>query len=207
LGELMAGLQNHAERWERPQGFVRARVDWPIQTARWLPDPFAPAVLDEVHSLVEERLSAREALEAGAALEQIRAVEQLLRAEEREGSPNFGLIHADLHYWNLLFSDDTVRALDFDDCGLGPWLYDPAVMLSEVLEWQRYPALRAGLLAGYRRVRPLSSEHEALIDTFVALRSIQDAVSMLQDRERWAPGGDWVAKARKSLAAVSHLLR
>ncbi len=84
----------------------------------------------------------------------------------------FGLIHADLHSSNYLFHGKEVRAIDFEDCGRGYYLYDLAVTIDE-LEAEfadRAPELRAALLRGYRHVRPLSEGHEALLDLFVAMR-------------------------------------
>jgi Ser/Thr protein kinase RdoA (MazF antagonist) len=206
VGELMAHLQNHSAQWERPSGFVRARVDWPVGAARWLPDPFAPEVIQAVETLVAGTLSAVEAGQVTKVLSRVRAVEHELRANEAMHGPAFGLIHADLHYRNLLFARDTVRAIDFDDCGFGPYLYDPAVMLSELLGWAAYPALRAALLAGYRRVRPLQDGHEALLDTFIALRRVQDALWMLELRAQPVLSADWAADARRALAPLSYLL-
>jgi Ser/Thr protein kinase RdoA (MazF antagonist) len=200
VGEVMGRLQNHAAGWTPPPGFARGRVDWAREAARGLPDPFAPEILAGVAARVAERLSPAEAAPVAGALARARAAEQAL------GPGGFGLIHADLHYRNLLFSGGAVRPIDFDDCGFGPWLYDPAVMLSEVLDWPAYPALRAALIAGYRRVRPLSAAHEALIDTFIALRRIQDALWRLDTPAHPALPVDPVAAAREALAPLPALL-
>lgn len=198
----MAHLQNHASRWGPPPGFTRGRVDWPIDAARRLPDPFAPEVVTYVHALVANTLMGAEAEQVTAVLARVRASEQALG----QGPDAFGLIHADLHYGNLLFARSTVRAIDFDDCGFGPYLYDLAVMLSAILDWAEYPALRAGLLAGYRRVRPLPVEDEGHLDTFIALRRVQDALWMLESRKHPAIGDDWEAEARQAMAPLAALL-
>jgi Ser/Thr protein kinase RdoA (MazF antagonist) len=205
VGELMAHLQNHAGHWERPPGFVRGRVDCPIGAARWWPDPFAPEVIASIEALVTDTLSAAEAAQVTATLARVRAVEQALGTSEAWQPATFGLIHADLHYGNLLFARGTVRAIDFDDCGFGPLLYDPAVMLSEILDWPEYPALRAGLLSGYRRVRPMPAEHEAHLDTFIALRRVQDVIWILGARKHPAIGDDWAAQARQVLSPLASL--
>lgn len=202
VGELMAHLQDHAAQWEPPPGFARGRVDWPIEAARQLPDPFAPEVVASIQALVADTLSVAEAEHVVKVLARVRAVEQALG----QGPATFGLIHADLHYRNLLFARGAVRAIDFDDCGFGPLLYDLAVMLSEILDWKEYPALRAGLLSGYRRVRPLPAEHEKHLDTFIALRRVQDALWMLDWRKHPALGDDWAAQARQALAPLAGFL-
>ena len=88
----------------------------------------------------------------------------------REGREVFGLIHADLYERNYLFSKGEVHAIDFDGCGWGYYLFDIGVAFSTLLARTDYPALRQAFLEGYRRVRPLSVSHEALIDTFIAGR-------------------------------------
>jgi Ser/Thr protein kinase RdoA (MazF antagonist) len=211
VGELMAHLQNHALRWAPSMlytpSMARGRVDWPIDVARSLLDPFAPEIVASIRALVADSLSLAEAEQVAMALERVRAAEHALLAEQTAAAPNYGLIHADLHYGNLLFGNGTVRAIDFDDCGYGPLLFDHAVMLSAILEWERYPALRAALLAGYRCVRPLSAQHETYIDTFIALRRMQDVLWMLEPGiSHPAIGEDWAAQARWSLAALPALL-
>src|SRR5262249_3077964 len=90
-----------------------------------------------------------------------------------QGPETFGLIHGDLHQWNYLFHQGEVRAIDFDDCGYGHYLYDMAVTLFNVRWKASAPLLRARFLAGYRSVRPLSAEHEQYLDTFMDLRDLQ----------------------------------
>jgi Ser/Thr protein kinase RdoA (MazF antagonist) len=207
VGAFMARLHEHTARWVPPPGFTRGRVDYPVDAARWLPDPFAPDVAGYVRDLVAETLSPGEAMPVTEALAKVRAAEEALRTSEKSGPPAFALLHADLHYRNLLFAGNTVKAIDFDDCGFGPHLYDHAVMLSELLDRDGYPALRAGLLAGYRAVRTLLPEHEAQLDTFIALRQVQDALWVLEWRIHPALGPDWKDQARRSLARLPALLK
>ena len=199
VGELMAQLENHGAQWERPRGFVRGRVDYPVKSAQWEDDPLAPHVLAGIYAMVAESLSEAEAAYVIGILEGVRAVEQ----ELGKGPEVFGLIHADLHYFNLLFGHGVVRAIDFDDCGFGYLLYDFAVMLNELLHRADYAELRAGLLAGYRRVRALSPEHEACIDSFIALRQVQDALWVLEERTHPAIGEDWAEDVRTRLARLA----
>ncbi len=201
-GELMARLPDHAGRYGPLQPSARGRVDGQAEVARRPPDPYAAAVTDSCRALVTDTLSAEEAEQVRAVVERVRAAEQALG----QCPATFGLIHADLHHHNLLFAPGAVRALDFDDCGFGPLLYDLAVPLAEVQERSTYPALRAGLLAGYRRVRPLPPAQEAYLDTFIALRRVQDALWVLGTRQHPAIGPDWAAQARKRMAPLAGFL-
>jgi Ser/Thr protein kinase RdoA (MazF antagonist) len=82
----------------------------------------------------------------------------------------FGLIHADLHLENALFIADVVHVIDFDDCGLGYWLYDLAVPLWDNRYRDNYPDLRAALLKGYGEVRELPDLTH--LDDFIATRDV-----------------------------------
>jgi Ser/Thr protein kinase RdoA (MazF antagonist) len=99
------------------------------------------------------------------------------------GPDAFGLIHADIHQRNYLFNGRDVRLIDFGDCGWSHYLYDFAVTLNELDGMPNYAALRAGLLAGYRSVRELAPAQEALIDTFVMLRRLQDVTWFVKVRD------------------------
>ena len=54
---------------------------------------------------------------------------QRLRAYGR-GADRYGLIHADFRLANLLIHNGDTRVIDFDDCGIGWFLYDAATAVS-----------------------------------------------------------------------------
>ena len=93
-----------------------------------------------------------------------------------EGPGAFGLVHADLHLDNALFTRDDVRPIDFDDCGLGHRVYELAVPLWEVRDRDDYPAFRAALLDGYAQHRDLPAEHVAYVDDYIAARQVAFAL-------------------------------
>jgi Ser/Thr protein kinase RdoA (MazF antagonist) len=66
--------------------------------------------------------------------------------------------------------------------------------LSELRHRADYLALETALLAGYRRIRPFPVQHEAYLDTFVALRELQIMLWRLEMREHPA-FHDWRQKA------------
>jgi Ser/Thr protein kinase RdoA (MazF antagonist) len=119
----------------------------------------------------------------------------------------FGLIHADLHQENYLFHGKQVRAIDFDDCGYGPFVYDLAVTLSELEHRADYPTLRAALLAGYRTVRPFPPRHEPFIDTFIALRRLQLMMYILEQRNEPMFRNSWAAAVTRDLHQLDAFIR
>ncbi len=91
------------------------------------------------------------------------------------GGLDFGPVHADCLRENVLRTDAGLAIIDFDDCGAGYRLYDLATAVVQSLE---EPALReivAGLLEGYRSVRALRAEDEALLPLFVMFRTFASA--------------------------------
>jgi Ser/Thr protein kinase RdoA (MazF antagonist) len=85
------------------------------------------------------------------------------------GPGEFGLIHADLGVdANLLFWRDQPRAIDFDESGLGYWIYDLAVALEHCRDQQDYRLHRDALLGAYCEVRPLPESQMRYLDMFMA---------------------------------------
>ena len=98
-------------------------------------------------------------------------VKQAMR-ELGDGSNAFGLIHADLHKHNTLFSGKEARVIDFDDCGFGHRIYDFAVCLWE----NKALNLRDSLFEGYACHRPVPKDQLEFLDAFIAARQISNAV-------------------------------
>jgi Ser/Thr protein kinase RdoA (MazF antagonist) len=145
-----------------PEGFTRPRWD-------------APALLGE--SMGIDLRASRDRLEP----EQRTVIDAAMAYVEREMATldedpaAFGLIHADFHEGNYLFHRGQVRAIDFDNCGWGYYLYDIAVARSTLIGRfpARYPAMRAAFLQGYLLTRPIDlppARREALIDMFLVAR-------------------------------------
>ena len=171
IGTQIARLHHHSSRFQTPRGFTRPRWDWyslvhdPSWRIGWT--RFTPP----------EREPFREVAE------QLKAVAAGLVA----GPQEFGLIHGDFTFDNVLVHRRDLRIIDFDDCGFGYFLYDLATLLDRI-EWREdYPVLRSALLAGYRQERSLSPNHEALLDLFLLVRWAFLAVAFLSAPE-YAPG-------------------
>jgi Ser/Thr protein kinase RdoA (MazF antagonist) len=157
VGELTAALHAHAAAWTPPADFQRGRLDAETVGLEVGPDAaFARGL-------------------PAADRRAIAAVVARVRADmERVGSGRdaFGVIHADLHQFNVLFHRGAVRAIDFDDCGWGHYLYDVAVALVGAGQSRSTPPLRRAFLAGYRRVRALPADQERLLESFMAARRL-----------------------------------
>lgn len=209
VGILEARLHEHADRWARPSGFLRPRVDtlsdagkiasMAGSAAASLPgDHPTKDDAERALRLVEELVSADAAALVARALEVVWATTRKLTQ-----IPNsFGLIHGDLHCENLLYHHGAVRAIDFDDCGWGFHLYDLAVTLWELEERPRYNDLRDALLGTYARHRPLPEDHSVHLRALFLLRRMQMLMWSLESREHPGFRDVWWAWARDELDAI-----
>lgn len=157
LGSYAARLHHHAINWTRPAQFTRQT--WQAATildadGLWGDWRIAPGVDDAIRTVLD-RLD--QAL--------------WLRLAEYGTTPDrFGLIHADMRLGNLLVDKGQVTLIDFDDCGFC-WLgYDFAAAISFHETSLVVPALKAAWLDSYQRVRRLSPDDVAAIDSMVMLR-------------------------------------
>ena len=156
-GVLAARLHEHAGSWERPTGFTRHAWDAdglvgdsPLWGRFWELEALTP---EERELLLEGRRRARADLEALGT-----------------DPTTYGLIHADLVPENLINDRGELSLIDFDDAGHGWHLFELATALYFHLGAPAWERIRAGLVAGYRSVRPLTPDHEALIPLFLFLR-------------------------------------
>jgi Ser/Thr protein kinase RdoA (MazF antagonist) len=157
VGAFLAKLHQHAEHFVAPPGFSRRRWDY-----KGLRREALGTDLEQSWA----HLSREDAALLDAVGERVQQTMQTL-GEDRKV---FGLIHADFYERNYLFSHGEVHAIDFDGCGWGYYLFDIGVAFSTLLARPDYALLRQAFLRGYRSVRPLSTDHEALINTFIAAR-------------------------------------
>ena len=159
LGALTARMHRHAQAWQRPGAFARKTWDFDLMLG-------ARPIWGAWQDGMGLEASSRDLLGRAVALVRSRL--------DRYGSASdrFGLIHADLRLANLLVDGDTMRVIDFDDCGFSWFVYDFAAAVSFFEDDPIIPALASSWVEGYRTVAPLSAEEEAEIPTFVMLRRI-----------------------------------
>lgn len=190
IGELAAQLHSQVSTWREPRGFTRPRLDLDGllgEAPRWGRFWEHPAL-------------------AAAEREQLSRARSLLQARLRDygADPgNFGLIHADLHAGNVLVHDETLGLIDFDDAAYGWFVYDLATALVEYWDEADFPRLRAALLQGYRTHRALPARDEAMLDSFLLMRSLAIIGWLYQRPEHSA----YLAEhAPRTLAACARML-
>jgi Ser/Thr protein kinase RdoA (MazF antagonist) len=213
VGAFMAGLQLHGAQFRAPDRFVRGRLDNLTEDARRISARGAgEAILrgqidhpeDETAAirLIAEICSPEDGRRAAILIGKIREAQRALG----QGPKTFGLIHGDLHQENYLFHHGQTRAIDFDDCGYGHYLYDMAVTLSEVRWRKNTPQLRTSFLAGYRSVHDLSPAHEQYLDTFIALRDLQLMIWNIEMRNHPAFRNGWASSVKEMLQDLKEFI-
>lgn len=117
------------------------------------------------------------------------------------GPESWGLVHGDLHLWNLLFVRGAAGAIDFTDCGMGHHAMDLAATL-QYLRYplasnhdhrRQYPALHDALLRGYAEENTPSPDLGLQVSVLVTARLFLTLAWILDDwptldHRPWAPG-------------------
>jgi Ser/Thr protein kinase RdoA (MazF antagonist) len=160
LGEVTARMHAHARQWKRPIWFTRH--SWDFETSlgderphwgRWRDGMGVDAAKAKLFGRTVELIDGR-------------------LAAFGKGADRFGLIHGDLRLANLLIDGRTVKAIDFDDCGFGWYMYDAATPISFYEHEPHTGDLIEAWKTGYRRVLALSKADEDEIPTFIMLRRL-----------------------------------
>lgn len=94
-----------------------------------------------------------------------------LRNHQENSPQRFGMIHADLHFGNILWHKNKIRAIDFDDCGIGSYLHDlsiPIISINSATPQHH----RDILLNAYCKIHSLNQSDLGLIDDYILSRHI-----------------------------------
>lgn len=157
LGEIAAKTHVHSISWEKPAGFER--LVWNLD-----------AVFGSSPTWGNWRNAPRMTSQKQAVMQTLEDVVIKRLQAFGDGPERYGLIHADMRLANLLVHESSTRLIDFDDCGLGWFLYDFAAAISFMEDSPQIPILKSAWVKGYRKVRELSDVDVQEIDTFIMLR-------------------------------------
>ncbi len=173
LGRTTAALHNHADVYSRGARVDRPDADWPELLARFIRGDLTAAWEDHPGPTTTDT---ERAVFAEAA-ERVR--------EEVGGIPtdtDYGLIHADLHLWNVVYRDGEPWPLDFDDCHYAHYITDAATTFFCLPRNDRQEELADAYFEGYAAARPLPTDWRPQVATFSAARCFSMADWMLDWR-------------------------
>ena len=185
IGAIAATVHNQSSGWAAPAAFTRHAFD---VEGFFGETPFWGRFWDSPQlSRAERRLIVRTRDAIGAVL-------------DRYGvdARTYSLIHADLHFGNVLVDGDRLAVIDFDDSGFGWHQYELAVVLAGHPA-ERFDVNFGSLLRGYRRVRAFPDEDAALVPMFVVVRALALLGWIAQRPEHHRPG---VVEAHKDRACA-----
>ena len=111
--------------------------------------------------------------------EQRKEVFSEIKNYERKFPEQLGLIHADMHLGNILFMEDDMGVIDFDDCGYGAYMYDvivPLIMMEMVLkqtkQLKRRQEYQEAMLEGYATKKSLGAKDIEIISYYKKARRL-----------------------------------
>ena len=154
IGQTMAKLHVATEAWSPPAGFERVAWDAAGLVG---PDPVWGRFWEAQGLARSERALLIEARDKAF-------------GELRQCDSPFGLIHADMHPFNLVAADAGLHVIDFDDGGYGWTAYDIAIAIYNFREKAEFEHLRAAFLDGYARHRTPPDIDD--INRFLTIRSL-----------------------------------
>lgn len=158
-GALMAQMHACSETFKRPEDF-EAKPGYrlyPYYEPFILRDPAYLAVLDEPVRDQVQRM--------------IPIVERALACLNESGQALY-LLHGDLHQWNVMFANQTVYALDFDDLLLGYPIQDIGITLYYYQMRENFVDIRAAFQHGYELVRPWPESVPGEVEIWIIWRTL-----------------------------------
>lgn len=159
IGKLTARLHKHGLSWKPPESFERFR--WDAEgligdNANWGCPLDVPDLEDEQYDVIEDVCD---------------AIFEDLEATGTD-APHFGLIHADLHPYNLLHYKGHLNVIDFDDCGLGYLHYDIGVFFNAIRRRERFDAYFDAFCEAYSEILPLHGLDRHRLEMFMLIRRL-----------------------------------
>lgn len=151
VGALTAALHRFAETFREGEGFERR-------------------VWDREFTLKNAVGRLEETVNAAPFYEACEFVAKQIRGYGK--ASEYGLIHADLHFGNVLFTPTGIATIDFDDLGYAHFAYDYGVTLQALSRKDLLPQYREAYAGGYASVRPLPKDWAERLEVFMAARVV-----------------------------------
>ncbi|MEM8721632.1 MAG: phosphotransferase [Cyanobacteria bacterium P01_G01_bin.39] len=150
IGALIAQLHNASFRYDR-NATALTRYD-----EKWLRD-YSSIILDGAKSV-------------GYTKQQLNKVKHGLAEIEKYlisigyETINFGIIHSDLHFNNILLdSKGNLAIIDFDEVGFAHYLLDVAVIFDEFDDYDEADTMIEQFVEGYRTVRNMKFDSKTIV--------------------------------------------
>lgn len=163
VGQLLGDFQNNT-----PKGKTKNRQYW---TAEGLVGPNPK--FGSLDNLAD--VSAKQQRTLTNARKSI--LKKLIQFEKKYPKKQ-GLIHADLHFGNILVTGKNLGAIDFDDCGYGFFAYDlalPYISMQNYLGEKKkhlFPEYKRALINGYKTKRKWDEDDEAIFPYIITARKL-----------------------------------
>ena len=168
VGEIMAKIHRQSRQWKRPDYFER--MEWGFDGTFGAWNNFYGATYADPKWLSQKDIGV---------LDQAKELIRRRLALYGERPDRYGMIHSDLRTANLLKDGDAITVLDFDDCGMGWYMYDVAGAVALMEHRADLQDIVEEILKGYEAIRPLSEEDKEEIPTFIMMRRIGMLQSLL----------------------------
>ncbi|MGB1286878.1 MAG: phosphotransferase enzyme family protein, partial [Aggregatilineales bacterium] len=160
IGEFIAHMHIAAQHFTPPENFNRHTLDYEGlfgESGIYHPGDAINIFTDEQRHIMD------------AARDRIKKIMESIGRNK----DHFGMIHGDMLLKNILIHDNTIRALDFEYCGYGYFLYDLTPLLWQMkTDADRYDTLEAALWQGYTKIRPVAAEDYQHLESFIVARQI-----------------------------------
>jgi amicoumacin kinase len=122
---------------------------------------------------------------------------------------NYGLIHGDYHFANLIYGENNLMVIDFDDCEYHFFIYDIAVYLFYYIlgsdpthiNLETSKRVFCAFIKGYMLENSISLEMLEKLPLFLRLRELKLLVSILQDVDKQitAWGKNYIKRTKQNL--------
>lgn len=163
VGQILADFQNNT-----PKGKTKDRQYWTAEGLVGTNPKFSS--LDKIESATPKQ---QKILTKGR-----KQTFKKLKQYEKKFPNRMGLIHADLHFGNIVLTKNKLGAIDFDDCGYGFFVYDlivPYISMQNSLGEKKkhlFQDYKKALIDGYKTKRKWDHHDEALFSHLVTARRL-----------------------------------